>query len=286
MKKSFLYSSSVEEVLNIYNKHSKGNSLPQLAKEYNISIDSLRITFLKNNLPILRFDKKPTFYRDKNESYFDQIDNEEKAYFLGFIMADGNIDYPKSKSSPQLRIAIQKEDIYILKILQQNLCPSKAVKIYPKRKASWKDTAYFSLVSQQLCDSLINWGIVPRKSYKELSIPKINKSLIRHFIRGYFDGDGSIVKSIIKDTRNRLTYSYERFTVTFSGSHNLLTEINNFFVEKGILSKKVNKVKNKKHSSLVYASHISLKKIFNILYTDSSIYLKRKYDKFVMLIPS
>lgn len=286
MTKSFLYSATIEDILKVYTEHSEGKSLPKLAKDYNISIESLRIVFGRNNLPILKFCKTPKYYFDKKEDYFDCIDNEEKAYLLGFIMADGSIDRSNTSKTPELRISIQSKDRNVLDILSQKICPSKPVIIRNKRKVNWKDTANFSVISEHLCSSLERWGVVPRKSYKDLNIPNINSDLIRHFIRGYFDGDGSIVKSIIKDNRNRLPYAYERFTVTFSGSHTLLIDINNFFVKEGIISKKVNRVKNKKHSCLVYASHIDLQKMFDILYKDSSIFLKRKYEKFAMLIPS
>ena len=268
MTKSFLYSANIEDILRIYTEHSEGKSLPKLAKDYNISIKSLRIVFLRNNLPILKFCKAPKYYFDKKEDYFDCIDSEEKAYLLGFIMADGSIDRSNISKTPELRISIQSEDRNILDILSQRICPSKPVIIRNKRKVNWKDTANFSVISEHLCFSLESWGVVSRKSYKDLVIPNINTNLIRHFIRGYFDGDGSIGKY-----GGRLKFS-------LLGTNELLTWILNFFKNKGM--KTTPKISKKKNIySIQVNSKLDIELIENILYTSSNDYcLKRKKEKF------
>ena len=118
-----------------------------------------------------------------------------------------------------------------------------------------------------MSDDLINLGCVPKKSLILLP-PKLKDELISHFIRGYFDGDGSIGKY-----NGRLKFS-------LLGTNELLSWALDFFKQKGIkTTPKISKRKN------IYVLQVNSNKdielIENILYNSSSdYYLKRKKDKF------
>lgn len=77
---------AVEEYKNILNAGEEPN-IHQLALKYDISDTSIKDNLIRLNLPVVRYPKKIHF----DEHVFDVIDTEEKAYWLGFLTADGYI---------------------------------------------------------------------------------------------------------------------------------------------------------------------------------------------------
>lgn len=133
-----------------------------------------------------------------NESFFENIDTEEKAYWLGFLYADGNVYIVKQKDGTSkggtVELTLKSSDVeHLYKFLKS----IQADKDYPINKRINKigDKTYtafrIELNSIKMCKDLINQGCVPQKSLI-LSAPNINENLIHHFIRGYFDGDGCV----------------------------------------------------------------------------------------------
>lgn len=118
-----------------------------------------------------------------------------------------------------------------------------------------------------MANDLINLGCVPNKSLI-LMPPNLKNKFISHFIRGYFDGDGSIGRY-----DGRLKFS-------LLGTNELLMWILNFFRDKGMkTTPKISKKKNIHSMQVNSKSDIEL--IENILYTSSTdYYLKRKKEKF------
>jgi len=140
-----------------------------------------------------------------NHEYFEKIDNEYKAYILGFIYADGSVWQSSENRQIQLRVNVQEEDGYILEKLALE-AGGKQISIvhYPSNVVkNWKKTALIDIHSTQLCQSLINYGCNINKSRVGMTFPKLDKDFIPHFIRGFMDGDGSI---ILKP----LNYKYKR----------------------------------------------------------------------------
>lgn len=137
--------------------------------------------------------------------------------------------------------------------------------------------------SMKFVNNLKSHGIVERKSYEHFHIPLINKNLVRHFIRGYFDGDGSVYKD-----RNSLRVSICSITDT------ILLDIQKVLSLNGIESKiNIEKRENKAfkvptgYSSncknmcrLYIRKKNSLKLLFEFLYKDSQIHLNRKFNIF------
>lgn len=123
------------------------------------------------------------------ENYFDKIDTEEKAYFMGFFYADGY----NSKNGSSLVISLNIKDIDILYRFSNMILGEEHVSIYdrgPKGKE-----AVFRINSKDLCHRFSELGCPNCKTYT-LEFPKwIDDDLLRHFVRGYFDGDGSIILS-------------------------------------------------------------------------------------------
>lgn len=197
-----------------------------------------------------------------NESIFEQIDTEEKAYWLGFLLTDGCIiEHPK----PSIHIDLKTSDSELLHKFQeflgsnypiynsQNKCNGKT--IWSKR---------LKINSKQLVKDLIEKGVIPRKS---LSTVFIETGFDRDFIRGIFDGDGSISQS--RDSRCFVIY----------GTRELVQCIQDRLFNK--LSLKKNKIWNSGNIFGVRWRSISdLEIIYEYLYQNASTYLSRKESAF------
>ncbi len=209
-----------------------------------------------------------------NEDYFESIDTEDKAYWLGFIMADGCVSV-KSENSKRLAIGLSSVDINHLYKLKNSLESNHKIYVYDvetnytKEK---KEICNLTINRKKLCDDLIRHGCIPRKSGTEY-ITNMESHLVRHFVRGFFDGDGS-------------AYTYNTHNVGFSvcsSSIIILEQIKTLFYDKLKLDLKIIKSSNPIYSVDFYeikSSNIEAnKKIYEYIYTDCEIYLDRKHKK-------
>lgn len=217
-----------------------------------------------------------------NHNYFSNIDNEHKAYWLGFLLADGSVKHHKEKGECYtVTLSLKIEDDYILKEFAKDLESDKEVH-YSYRvtdSKSWGDKycgkphnmAYISLFSKQVFNDLGRYGVVPNKTYILNKLPNIPKDLMRHLIRGYFDGDGSVFLNKTK-TRPR---------VSFYGTHEFVKAIGEFLEEEyNIKLKVITDQKEGKVSFINYTSIEDIDKLYKIFYNESTIFLKRKKDIF------
>lgn len=199
-----------------------------------------------------------------NTNYFKNINTENKAYWLGFLYADGSINI--RERSKTLELTLQEEDKNhlekFIKDLEGNQVPKlKQVNLKGKVYNSYR----VSVCSTEMCNDLITQGCLPNKSLI-LKFPKhLRNDLYKHFIRGYVDGDGSL------STRDR---------VVICGTYEFLDSLQDWCVENIPEYTKVaiRSDKRAKHYQLEksYKQGRLLKKY---LYENSTIYLDRKYNK-------
>lgn len=207
-----------------------------------------------------------------NENYFDVIDTEDKAYFLGFLFADGCIS--KSQWNYLIVLSLQEGDKYILEHFNKQLDSSYPLRRQSPRKPTRQAQFSLHLSSKKLFERLNDLGCVPKKSLI-LKFPEriISNHLISHFIRGYFDGDGSIF--IYKRPKNgHIRYNLSVISSTIF--------INGFL--KFIGYGRVETCKNDKNSAWLPAGKENLMKFINFIYEDASIFLKRKREKSLEVI--
>ena len=118
-----------------------------------------------------------------NYHIFDSIDNEEKAYWLGFLFADGYV----SLKTNLIELSLQLNDKNHL----------EKFKLFISAKQNITEDSFrcrITISNKHLKETLINLGCTPQKS-NNIRFPKIDKNLYPYFIRGYFDGDGSISRN-------------------------------------------------------------------------------------------
>lgn len=205
-----------------------------------------------------------------NENFFHSIDNEHKAYFLGLLISDGNI-FTSSKNHASISITLKEEDKYILEAFRTDINANKKV------CSDGRGCFQFAINSNQMAKDLQQYGVVPRKSFKTY-LPMLNDLLMmRHLIRGIFDGDGSIQ---MKQTQNNNRFLHN---ISFCGTHQLMLDISNFVFNTLHLNQKptVYDYKNKALSEIRIQSKNDMYLFGEWIYKDSSIYLKRKHDKYL-----
>lgn len=196
-----------------------------------------------------------------NEDFFESIDTEAKAYFLGLMYSDGSV------SKNQFYLKLKDEDI-IIKFKECLECD------YPIRRVYYGgyDSYILEVSSQKSCNNLIKWGCVPNKT-KVIQLPNIKKDLLRHFIRGFFDGDGCL------QLQDKLYHC--RFDLT-SASRIFLEQLRPLITEHALSNGHLGKEAKYDVYHLNYSGH-QVEMILDWLYEDSNFYLKRKYDKYQIL---
>lgn len=154
-----------EQVINLL---KQGKSVKEIQSELNLSEWMWRKMGC-NNIP-------------KYKNIFNNID-ETSAYWLGFLWADGSL----SKNTLELEINSKDED-HLIKF-KDLFIEINEPKIY-RRCRNNAFTSRVAITCKNIAKSLRDLGFDLKG---KRIIPNINKDLISHFIRGYFDGDGSCI---------------------------------------------------------------------------------------------
>ena len=206
-------------------------------------------------------------------NYLDKIDTEDKAYFLGFLYADGNLYKPYRKISMELH----ERDIHILEKFKENLKSTYPLVFWKRKlKVSGNINTYVTLAIidkhfSEVCEKL---GIIPRKSLF-IKFPNrdiIPENLVRHFVRGYFDGDGSISWSA---DGGRTPYVSIIATDEFSKSIQ-----QEFYKITGINGLVAPTNETRGMSFFRLSGRIKGLLFLKWIYDGATIYLNRKYDKY------
>lgn len=262
------------EVLKVALEDYKENKLTatDCAEKYGIGrttvFRKLKENCLEKNYPLPR--------HTYNNRFFENIDTEAKAYWLGFIAADGNI----SKVLSTVEIGLQSGDKKHLEKFVESLSGTQLVKPKkaPKARTGFgydpQQSVRVSITSRQMCKDLIANGIIPKKSLVLKFPNNIDNDLLRHFIRGYFDGDGCLSTSgTWKNT------GFQFFIASIAGTKDFLTELVNKLEPIGITPTKI-----LEHDSIYEWKKKGSKQLrlfLDFIYADCTIYLERKYQRYL-----
>ena len=247
-----------KEIVNRYTKEQI--SLTQLAKEYNIDRRTLSSNLKRLGIEIINWQNIPKF----NENIFDEIDTEEKAYWLGFIYADGYISNNVTCVYKNVfEVSLKLSDIKQLYKFNTFMEHIKTNIITDDHRCRW------SIMNSHLWNKLNEYGCVPNKSTKLIFPNKNifkNSELLRHFIRGYFDGDGCI--------------TFHKYIHTVSPAISVIGTKQ--FLEKilEISNIPANFRHDRRHNDNTFLLEYNKEngiKFINWLYSNSSIFLERKY---------
>lgn len=246
------------KALSIYKE--KKISLTKLAKQLKLDRETLTKWVRESGMHI-NIDGKNRI----NTHTFEKIDTEEKAYWLGFLFADGNV----GKNRIELSLALK--DTAHLEKFKKFMTWDGDIKIDNK---VGRCRMYFC--DKKMAEDLIKLGCTERKSLT-LRFPtedQIPKHLIYHFIRGYFDGDGHI-----SDPKNLKA----TFHLSLLGTKHFLTSILDIIPLNPHL-----KIKNVKQSQEVFffqLSGMNARMFLKYLYDDATAFLTRKKERYDNHLP-
>ena len=211
----------------------------------------------------------------KNEDYFKDIDTEEKSYWLGFIMADGCVSIYDGQYT--LKISLAAKDRGVLErfkksIESENVIWERDEVFKLKTSSSYGKTfrkCCISISSKKMIESLISLGVKPNKTGSEL-IPNIREDLKKHFLRGFFDGDGTAYHYPSRVLDNG-QYKSPGYGFGFISSKTMLEDIQGLVGVPEKIYKKVG----------CYNFHYGKKKgkiLYDYMYSEATIWLPRKRD--------
>lgn len=216
-----------------------------------------------------------------NKDYFSIINTSDKAYWLGFLYADGCINryYKNDKlKAMSLELSLCQDDSnHLVKFrdcLESNVPICHKVTHYKNKNYN---VSRINICCTKLCYDLINLGCTPQKTY-DIKFPSENivpYKYMRDFLRGYFDGDGCI--SITKQNNK------PHIQLTITGMSDMLKSISDFLITENVLrvKSKIYHDSRSNASSVYFYGNDSVKEILDYLYKDSNIYLDRKYQKYI-----
>ena len=264
------------------NSYDKYRIVDYYYKNKEISMDNIAINLNISDRAVRRVLKEEGINtRLKNryildENYFDCIDTESKAYILGFIYADGFVGDEKFNN-----IVIAVNDLEILEFIAKEFKFTGNIRKTKKGGFENSKCGYsLNFSSKIMASRLREIGLYPNKSLTIDTLPQIDKKLVRHFIRGYFDGDGSIVlshnTSYYKAIDGVIKYIYPTYCFMILGTKGFLEEI---IKEAEFNYAKIHNTKSEKIKCIKINAKKEFNNIFKYLYDNSTIKLQRKYNK-------
>ena len=243
----------------VITRYQQGESCQNIADSFNVTFHTISNILEKNN--ILRNNKYKNLNLDEN--YFEKIDRIDKAYFLGFMLTDGNV----SSKENIIRLSLSSKDEEILNIFKEKTGNENKICIREDKNHSER---IFQLRNKKWKDDLSKYGVVPQKTAIS-EMPIIQKNMMPHLIRGMIDGDGWI--------------SAAAHQIGFCGNEKTVTQLKDYLVETlNIYNIKVIHP-SKNLWQVSWASIKDIVKIGNYIYRDKNdCYLKRKYNNFLQII--
>lgn len=255
-----------------YNALHEGKSVNEMAKMFGVNRSSIYKRIRKHKIKV-PFIKEPIF----NEHIFDSIDNEEKAYWLGFLYADGCVLIGKKRYV--LELSLKADDVNHLWKFNDFLGYDRKlnkVKIGDiKCNGKLCSRCRIGVSSKHLCFRLKELGCVPRKSLI-LRFPNLNifkeSRFVYDFIRGYIDGDGSI----------RVTG--KRFSSIHLSALGTKEFIEGLIATTNSMNYHIYHKHNASNTYDIYWNTTESRRLCDLMYGNSTISLDRKYEKYVFAV--
>lgn len=248
-----------DEIIKLYVNEIK--SANYISKQYKCDPSTIIRRLNRWQIPIrkIRYNSKYSLDYD----FFKSIDTEEKAYIIGLLLSDGHI----SKQNCIMLTLKDKDVIEKYKIAIKSNAP-----ITIDRYGNYQ----LNIKCKRMAEDLREIGLNNRKSYNldfDLILKHIPSNLENHFVRGLFDGDGSIKIYHYDYVKN------PQYHFGYTGLKSVVEYVSKYF---GINTKLV------KESDITYTCVSSckqtIKNIYKLLYKDATIYMDRKYKTFNEII--
>lgn len=245
-----------------------------MEEKYNISIKSIYKILKENNVD---FKTNHSFLyhklHNKEIEYFKDIKTKNEAYFLGLLMADGNVFI--DKRTDRMSIGLHPDDKYLLQIFSYLLAGKDIV-----RKEVSRNICTLAINNSSIVKNLTEYGCVPNKTYCADLPKKLEKGFIKYFILGLFDGDGTISKTFEKTGKPRFRYGF-----SITGHIDLLKKVQKFIKDELNIKTSIYKTASSENGiySLDLNRRYEIYKLMSYLYRGATVYMLRKYDRYLEL---
>ena len=253
-----------QEIIKYY--LSQPMTMKQVEDKYELSHPT--ITKILKDVP--KYTKAKLNNPNMKEHFFQEINEEAKAYFLGLLISDGNVFKDNAGRQASISITLDLKDEYMLEKFKEVLQANTSV------GHDGRGCGQIAVRSNIMAEDLAKYGVVPRKSYNTY-LPLISKEMMPHLIRGIFDGDGSIMAkpNPSNDGHNKFLHS-----ISFCGTHQLMEDISNYILENLGIKTAVYDYKDRNLSELKIQNIDNIAKFGYWIYRNSTIFLNRKKDIF------
>ena len=251
---------------------SGDTNLDQILENHGIS-STAYYKFVKkfeNNLPTEKIKYSV------NSNYFNEINSADKAYWLGFLYADG------FNSNSYLQVAICSEDVNHLRKLRKALGSTHPIRYYPQ-----DNTVRITISDKKISTDLNEAGCIRNKTYCGhfpgwTILPRI---YIRDFVRGFFDGDGTINKIIRQEvtSANSIQRKIDKLAFTIHLERMAKSLIEAISIMCGVKANLYYYEPHNKYEVYIQGQD-NVRKFLDCIYKEASVYLDRKYAQYLRYI--
>ncbi len=216
-----------------------------------------------------------------NEKFFDTW-TEESAYILGFAFADGSMGIVQDK---YYSFGLVNTDLEIMR--QMGTAMQSEFPMYERQRTPNAKVCYnMSISNPYLCRRLVELGLRPNKT-KQGVFPEVPDEYLRHFIRGYFDGNGHFTYEIHKKTQRRMVSGFTTGNQIFCegiseslhklGLRKAVVHYRQRFRETGLITGETSSYGVRYYEN-------DTKKLYDLMYEGTTIFMKRKKDYYDNII--
>lgn len=264
-----------QEDIDFIKENYRKMSVTEIARILNRTPNAVKLKAQRNGL------KKSPYNCEYD--FFKNIDTEEKAYWLGFICADGYVSINEKTNSGYVCIELQASDVNHLRKFNKSIGGNYEITFRDRPcllhgSEKLHTSCGIRIGSIDMANDMRNLGVCKDKTYT-LQLPTIQNDLMKHFIRGFFDGDGCIYyhksKGVVKHTRCNFD----------SVSYDFLEQLREFLYSQGINSYfSVLREADEQYATsyrLQIAGVEYTEKFLHYIYDNATIYLDRKYQRYL-----
>lgn len=212
-----------------------------------------------------------------DETFFDVIDTQEKAYWLGFLLADGCIFQVKGQPPNGVILGLASVDREHLEKFKKALLSDHVIRHVaqkPSKNSAVQKIHHCDVVnvySRKLAKRLTERGVVPAKSLVAVPYLDFPEEFHRHYWRGVVEGDGSII------------FSGRAWKIGLSGSEAVVEGFRSFLLGEGVKTEAQVRPSRSIFCFATAGSRVT-KQIGELLWGDATIYLDRKYENYLKMM--
>lgn len=254
----------------IIEAYKNNMSLREIEKEFKVLRATVSKFLEEQNIKKIKGNHYRKYFHDFD--FFENIDTEEKAYWLGFMFADGYIvNHENRYGEDSFGLTLAEDSLDSIEKFKKSLHATNPI-LYDNSKSIGQPLAKIVLTSQKTVNDLIDKGCIKQKSLILQPPKKVPEKLLSHFIRGFFDGDGSLMKYNYNN--------YPSYQIEFTTTYEMAIWLRDIF-GKGDVHKE------KRRDFTWYYSIGGNRQVLDIchyMYDEATIWMNRKYARYQELL--